>query len=69
MGLVLARWSYTRIEELVAGGLHEAVDGLQQDLNRLHELIEQRYFIAPTASLPLPTPGSSTSTDPACAPS
>jgi uncharacterized alpha-E superfamily protein len=69
IGLTLARWSYTRIEELVAGGLHEAVDGLQQDLNRLHELIEQRYFIAPTASLPLPTPGSSTSTDPACAPS
>ena len=46
MGLVLARWSYTRIEELIASGLHEAIDALQQDLNRLHDLIEQRYFIA-----------------------
>ena len=46
-GLTLARWSYTRIEDLVATGLHEAIDQLQQDLNRLHDLIEARYFIAP----------------------
>jgi uncharacterized alpha-E superfamily protein len=49
-GLVLARWSFTRIEELIANGLHEAIDHLQQDLNRLHDLIEQRYFIVPTSS-------------------
>jgi uncharacterized alpha-E superfamily protein len=48
IGLVLARWSYTRIEELIANGLHEAIDHLQQDLNKLHSLIEQRYFIIPT---------------------
>ena len=48
IGLVLARWSYTRIEELIANGLHEAIDHLQQDLNKLHTLIEQRYFIVPT---------------------
>ena len=48
-GLLLARWSYTRIEELIASGLHEAIDGLQQDFNRLHALIEQRYFISPSA--------------------
>jgi uncharacterized alpha-E superfamily protein len=47
IGLVLARWSYTRIEELIANGLHEAIDHLQQDLNKLHDLIEQRYFIIP----------------------
>ena len=49
-GLTLARWSYTSIEDLIAGGLHEAIDQLQQDLNQLHTLIEQRYFIAPTSA-------------------
>jgi len=51
-GLTLARWSYSRIDELIAGGLHESVDGLQSDLNRLHDLIEQRYFIADHACVP-----------------
>jgi uncharacterized alpha-E superfamily protein len=45
-GLTLARWSYTSIDNLIAGGLHESIDDLQSDFNRLHELIEQRYFIA-----------------------
>ncbi|MEB3350356.1 MAG: alpha-E domain-containing protein [Cyanobacteriota bacterium] len=57
IGLVLARWSYTRIDDLIARGLHEAIDHLQQDLNQLHSLIEQRYFIS-----------ASTSPEPACAP-
>jgi uncharacterized alpha-E superfamily protein len=61
-GLTLARWSYTRIEELIATGLHEAIDHLQQDLNRLHSLIEQMYFIA------LPTTSTPTHPEPACAP-
>jgi uncharacterized alpha-E superfamily protein len=47
-GLTLARWSYTRIEDLIAGGLHEAIDALQGDLNTMHGLIEQRYFTATT---------------------
>jgi uncharacterized alpha-E superfamily protein len=51
-GLTLARWSYTRIDELIAGGLHESIDALQSDLNRLHDLIEQRYFIADYACVP-----------------
>jgi uncharacterized alpha-E superfamily protein len=51
IGLVLARWSYTRIEELIATGLHEAIDILQQDFNRLHDLIEARYFIVPSSQL------------------
>ena len=50
IGLVLARWSYTRIDDLIATGLHEAIDHLQQDLNRLHGLIEQRYFITASPS-------------------
>jgi uncharacterized alpha-E superfamily protein len=59
-GLVLARWSFTRIEALISSGLHEAIDHLQQDLNRLHDLIEQRYFSVPT--------NASSSPEPACAP-
>jgi uncharacterized alpha-E superfamily protein len=51
-GLTLARWSYTRIDALIAGGLHEAIDALQSDLNALHGLIEQRYFIADAPCVP-----------------
>ena len=51
-GLTLARWSFTSIDELIAGGLHEAIDDLQSDLNRLHGLIEQRYFIADSTCVP-----------------
>ncbi|MEY3462434.1 MAG: hypothetical protein RLZZ468_212 [Cyanobacteriota bacterium] len=51
-GLTLARWSYTSIDALIVDGLHEAIDGLQQDLNRLHGLIEQRYFIADSTCVP-----------------
>ena len=51
-GLTLARWSYSRIDDLIAGGLHESIDDLQSDLNRLHDLIEQRYFIADHACVP-----------------
>jgi len=50
IGLTLAHWSFTRIDELVATGLHEAIDNFQSDLNRLHELIEARYFIAPAGT-------------------
>ena len=61
-GLTLARWSFTRIEELIAHGLHEAIDQLQQDFNAMHRLIEQRYFIAPTSS------DTAAPTEPSCAP-
>ena len=59
-GLTLARWSFTSIDDLIAVGLHEAIDALQSDLNRLHTLIEQRYFVADTLE--------SESADPACVP-
>ena len=55
-GLVLAQWSYSRIDELISSGLHETIDRLQQDLNRLHELIEERYFIASVAEPNPPEP-------------
>ena len=51
-GLTLARWSYTSIDDLIAGGLHEAIDDLQSDLNSLHNLIEERYFVAASPSPP-----------------
>ena len=57
-GQLLARWSYVRIDSLIATGLHEATDQLQRDLNQLHELIQNRYFTsADLRSIP---------TDPAC---
>ena len=77
-GLTRARWSYTGIDELVTGGLHESIDALQQDLNNLHELIHARYFVLPslataeeTAAIPPAQASvsvSATSHDLACAP-
>jgi len=61
-GLMLANWSYVRIDELVGRGLHEAIDHFQSDLNTLHERIDERYFVtsqpAPaTASMPSASSG------------
>ena len=58
-GQLLARWSYVRIDSLIDTGLHEAIDQLQLDLNRLHNLIQDRYFTSADLR--------STPTDPACA--
>ena len=44
-GLLKAKWSYVRIEDIIKDGLHEAIDTLQIDLNNLHNLIEDKYFI------------------------
>ena len=67
-GLTLARWSYTSIDALIAGGLHEAIDELQSDFNRLHELIEQRYFIAANTSANIAANNVTTSAEPPCVP-
>ena len=81
-GLTLARWSYTKIDELVSGGLHEAIDALQTDLNNLHGLIHDRYFVLPgfnptatgsgttsaTATATASASASASSHDLACAP-
>ena len=58
-GQLLARWSYVRIDNLIDSGLHEAIDHLQQDLNSLHKLIQDRYFTSADLRF--------TPTDPACA--
>ena len=63
-GQLLARWSYVRIDALIGAGLHEAIDQLQQDLNRLHNLIHDRYFTSPEATA---TPSDSFPPSP-CAP-
>jgi uncharacterized alpha-E superfamily protein len=52
-GLLLASWSFVRIDELVNRGLHEAIDHFQTELNTLHERIEERYFVT---SHPVPGP-------------
>ncbi|MFZ9849595.1 MAG: alpha-E domain-containing protein [Vulcanococcus sp.] len=77
-GLTLARWSYTKIDALVAGGLHEAIDGVQSDLNNLHGLIHDRYFVLPgfnpsatvpvAPAVPSSGPSAASSPDLACAP-
>ena len=44
-GLLQAKWSYIRIEDIINHGLHEAIDSLQMDLNKLNDLIQEKYFI------------------------
>ena len=63
-GQLLARWSYVRIDTLISTGLHEAIDQLQVDLNRLHGLIHDRYFTSPEATA---TPSGPSNT-PLCVP-
>ena len=43
--LLKAKWSYIRIEDIINDGLHEAIDSLQMDLNKLNDLIQEKYFI------------------------
>ena len=42
--LMQAQWSQTDINDLISRGLHEGIDGLQQQLNTIHTLTEARYF-------------------------
>jgi len=34
-----------KIEDIINDGLHEAIDSLQIDLNKLNDLIQEKYFI------------------------
>jgi len=67
-GLTLARWSYTSIDTLVNSGLHESIDDLQSDFNRLHELIEQRYFVAANIAANIATTTAPSSAELPCVP-
>jgi uncharacterized alpha-E superfamily protein len=53
-GALLARLNFSGVEEIGTMGLHEYVDSLQTDLNRIGYEILQRYFLlrrdAPPAS-------------------
>ncbi len=42
---MIEKWSYIRIEDIINDGLHEAIDSLQIDLNKLNDLIQEKYFI------------------------
>ena len=57
VGMMQARWTYTDIAQIITYGLHESIDRLQQDLNHLHNQLEQIYFRAPRS---FPSPRSST---------
>jgi uncharacterized alpha-E superfamily protein len=67
-GLTLARWSYTSIDTLINTGLHESIDDLQSDFNRLHELIEQRYFVAANIAANIATTTAPSSAELPCVP-
>ena len=45
IGLLVSKWNFVRIDHLIKNGLHEAIDSLQMDLNKLHTLIHRLYFI------------------------
>ncbi len=53
-GALLARLNFSGVEEIGALGLHDFVDSIQIDLNRIGFEIMQRYFLlrkdAPPAS-------------------
>jgi uncharacterized alpha-E superfamily protein len=44
LGKLLAELNYTRIDEIIIGGLHEFLDGLQSRLNQIDDAIFETYF-------------------------
>jgi hypothetical protein len=48
--------------------LHESIDDLQSDFNRLHELIEQRYFVAANIAANIATTTAPSSAELPCVP-
>ncbi|BAN36230.1 hypothetical protein SCD_n02422 [Sulfuricella denitrificans skB26] len=44
LGKLLADLNYTQIDEIIAGGLHEFLDGLQTRLNHIDSAIFECYF-------------------------
>lgn len=53
-GALLARLNFSGVEDIGEMGLHDYVDSIQMDLNRIGYEIQQRYFLlrkdAPPAS-------------------
>ena len=51
LGRLCADLSYTEIETIIGGGLHEFIDDLQARINQIGEAVFERFFaIAPTAT-------------------
>lgn len=44
MGRLLAELNYTQIDEIIAGGLHEFLDGLQTRLNLVDDAVFETFF-------------------------
>ncbi len=44
MGRLLAELNYTLIDEIIVGGLHEFLDGLQTRLNRIDDAVFETFF-------------------------
>jgi len=44
MGRLLAELNYTQIDEIIAGGLHEFLDGLQVRLNKVDDAVFETFF-------------------------
>ena len=44
LGRVRSRLAYTRIQEIVARGLHEFLDTLQEEINAVDDAIFETFF-------------------------
>jgi uncharacterized alpha-E superfamily protein len=44
LGRLLAELNYTHIDEILAGGMHEFLDGLQTQLNRIDDAVYENFF-------------------------
>jgi uncharacterized alpha-E superfamily protein len=44
LGQLRGELSYVHVDQIVSGGLHEFVDGLQTKLNRVHDAIDETFF-------------------------
>jgi len=53
LGQMRADLAFTAVADIIAGGLHEYLDGLQLRLNRLSDAIRETFFITPTSAAPL----------------
>ena len=53
LGQLRSDLAFTAVREVVGGGLHEYLDGLQVRLNRLSDSIRETFFVASAAPPPL----------------
>jgi uncharacterized alpha-E superfamily protein len=58
LGQLQSELAFASVEQIVAGGLHEFIDGLQLKLNRVNDAIEQTFFaLRPDDPGTAPAPG------------